>query len=132
MAAKGAEMRDTLPARAKRTGNRRLSVEFGEDTAAALELHRRQWSLRSWGATIRHLIISAETLESALQDVGTKWLAIETAPKGQYVLIYSLNSGFSVAHFHEPSQRWEAWPGWFDITPTHWMPLPERPKQCRS
>jgi hypothetical protein len=57
------------------------------------------------------------------------WQPIETAPNGgQNVLTYGEEHGFAVA--------WSMGSGWFsghdeeacyEVTPTHWMPLPDRP-----
>lgn len=52
-------MRDqprTLPARAKKTGNHRLSIELDDESAELLEMYRRRFGLRSWGESVRHLL----------------------------------------------------------------------------
>lgn len=55
-----------------------------------------------------------------------EWQPIETAPKGEVVLVYS-SHGVDIAHF---GLLYEGWldENYEDIDPTHWMPLPPPPK----
>lgn len=52
-------MSNELPAKVTRTGVRQLTVCMSDDLARRLELYRRSHGLRSWGATIRHLLYLA-------------------------------------------------------------------------
>ena len=58
------------------------------------------------------------------------WLPIETAPKdGTDVLVYSLGRVVS-AYFSKSQDEWlEVIHNYSFYAPTHWMPLPEPPKE---
>ena len=79
----------TLPAKAKRTGVRQLSISFGDDTARLLEAYRATWGLRSWGAVIRHLIHSVGKLEAELEGPagGAQTVVIDAEPPKAPALI---------------------------------------------
>lgn len=77
-----------------------------------------------------------DQLTKALEEVarlsvpkyGT-WQPIETAPKGEFILVIS--DVMEVAHFDNESELWLTASGdW--IIPTHWMPLPESPDNDRT
>lgn len=72
------------------------------------------------------------------------WQPIETAPKGEQVMIYSKGNRISTARFENMPFVGEYWYvvvpcaggfgtgsdtciRWIEDMPTHWMPLPEPP-----
>lgn len=62
----------------------------------------------------------------------TAWQPIETAPKdGTNCLVYrKYPTGYeimTVAHYFAGKDNWEQDVGLYDIVPSHWMPLPEKP-----
>lgn len=66
------------------------------------------------------------------------WQPIETAPRdGTYILAWFSIHEHQVVAFYTYTQlgkgRWETKDGWsdFDSEPTHWMPLPEPPKEAQ-
>ncbi|NBW20558.1 MAG: DUF551 domain-containing protein, partial [Caulobacteraceae bacterium] len=87
----------------------------------------------------------------------TQWQPIETAPRdGTRILIYSRSNNygssgkptfddFSVAHWGEITSKYSGWCGivkgytvscreglpYEHENPTHWMPLPEPPKETK-
>ena len=60
------------------------------------------------------------------------WQPIETAPDGVYVLIFD-NGDIHVAKYYSRIKDWGItgdFCGMYnDVNPTHWMPLPEPPKE---
>lgn len=65
-----------------------------------------------------------------------KWQPIETAPKdGTRVLLHSPDTHLYtpvLGTWVETKERWEEWGGYYPCNPTHWMPLPEPPKEART
>lgn len=62
----------------------------------------------------------------------SKWQPIETAPKdGTNILVYSESIGRMIAWYKFNNYPFGDWFNLrFDIiSPTHWMPLPEPPKE---
>lgn len=67
----------------------------------------------------------------------TEWQPIDTAPKGVEVLVYGrLKDGSGsyqqVCRYYKTHKHGYKWSvEWMDncLAPTHWMPLPEPPKQ---
>jgi hypothetical protein len=61
------------------------------------------------------------------------WRPIETAPKGERVLVWDAapNGGCSVAHLLNYPGRPDSWvnPGGHKLRPTHYMPLPAAPQE---
>ena len=71
----------------------------------------------------------------------TQWQPIETAPRdGTAILVYRSDMGVFSAHYVSPCEFIEDGddePGWFSTNghdlsgndmPTHWMPIPQPPK----
>lgn len=55
---------------------------------------------------------------------GREWMAIETAPKEEPVLVWD---GIALVAVHCRGLRWSSIPGAYTAHPTHWMPIPEPP-----
>lgn len=59
-----------------------------------------------------------------------KWEPISTAPKdGTWVLVYCGEIGKQMVGFNCDDSYWESYPGFNEIKPTHWIPLPKPPKE---
>jgi hypothetical protein len=56
------------------------------------------------------------------------WQPIETAPMGQRVLAFTDGYGVRVAQVEEGGRVWIETYG---TTATHWMPLPDPPKESK-
>ncbi len=76
-----------------------------------------------------------------MEKLHLKWQPIETAPKGEHILLYGVPEDGQTVTYRGPmvlsgyydtlDEAWcsttSEWSGPF-IAPTHWMPLPEGPK----
>ena len=68
----------------------------------------------------------------------SEWKPIETAPKGEWVLLFEPDAEFGTVDMTHWIAKWRYsdWDeGWFDqddalvvSNPTHWMPLPAPPQ----
>jgi hypothetical protein len=60
----------------------------------------------------------------------TDWQPIETVPIRSHVLVFRPTDPQSIVVAIRPneSERIATIPGYWDIHPTHWMPLPEPPR----
>ena len=68
----------------------------------------------------------------------SEWISVKTPPE-QYkeVLVFPYPSDQTLTAYYQPVRndwiymQYETGHGWFDYTckPTHWMPLPEPPKE---
>jgi len=61
------------------------------------------------------------------------WMPIETAPKdGTRFLAYCAKGGWQAVLWNDGGSSWQGRPYWSsdrdEMTPTHWMPLPEPPQ----
>jgi hypothetical protein len=60
-----------------------------------------------------------------------KWQPIDTAPSGEWVIVYYDDPmGVSIAEYAKNLEVWQDWDGDLYGTPTHWMPLPEAPEDA--
>jgi Protein of unknown function (DUF551) len=58
------------------------------------------------------------------------WYSIETAPKdGTEILAYIPMDGINIVYWKSSGWDYVSGQSNFDINPTHWMPLPDLPKQ---
>ena len=78
-------------------------------------------------ALITRLRAAEEALRAA--EARTAWQPIETAPPGEWVLVYGLAAHTTLTHHVARGDRW----GWGDragmgVTATHWQPLPAAPE----
>ena len=59
-----------------------------------------------------------------------EWQTIDTAPKDEWIIVYYDNmSGVGMAMHTVLNDFWLDWDGDVYGTPTHWMPLPDLPKE---
>jgi hypothetical protein len=55
-----------------------------------------------------------------------EWQPIETAPKNGVILVWDENETWEIAYYHRG--KWRYGPKGYSFNPTHWMPLPDPPK----
>lgn len=83
-----------------------------------------------WKKLSSNSLRDQEAVELYNLGVGDSWQAIETAPKGRYVIIYQEIGPntilMEIGIYYDTEGSWIA--GETDIEPTHWMPLPEPPQ----
>jgi len=78
-----------------------------------------------------HMLCSLIYEEVQKVKTASKWQPIETAPKdGKWILGYYLGIGVEIIYFDEENERFEKAMSVIECSePTHWMPLPEPPKE---
>lgn len=81
----------------------------------------------------RAQIVSLTALIASL-EAERQWQPIETVPKDHFArLVYSMDGGGTMVAFVDVTGQWFSFPSCNECVPlrfipTHWMPLPERPK----
>ena len=69
-------------------------------------------------------------LVDAMEELGGGWRPIETAPKdNSEVLVFTNNATMYVAYWYTTAKEWRQQGHKLESTPTHWMPLPAKPKE---
>ena len=75
-------------------------------------------------------ILAALSDETIRREIGGEWLPIESYPKDHFARLVYTEYGAMVAFL---DVTWEWWPfpasEKLPCKPTHWMPLPPRPKE---
>lgn len=77
-------------------------------------------------------------IQAAIDESVPKWQTIETAPKAGigedkiHVILYTPRRGVTFGFWHQPGNpaRPGFWQTSHSVAPTHWMPLPQPPKEA--
>jgi len=72
--------------------------------------------------------VSWEQAKQIGSALAAQWQPIETAPKDKMVLCYWEDGSFSVSKYYHAKECWAYRMDDVRLFPTHWMPLPPKPK----